>query len=121
MIADGVVPSNTHRGYILRRLLRRAVRFSDVLQFESGSLALLADIVVEKYKDVYPEIIQNRNQIIDEINNEETKFRETLVKGLKEFEKGTDPFALFTTYGFPIELTEELAVSQIKNKENLIF
>ncbi len=109
MIADGVVPSNTHRGYILRRLLRRAVRFSDVLQFESGSLALLADIVVEKYKDVYPEIIQNRNQIIDEINNEETKFRETLVKGLKEFEKGTDPFALFTTYGFPIELTEELA------------
>ncbi len=109
MIADGVVPSNTHRGYILRRLLRRAIRFSDVLQFESGSLALLADIVVEKYKNVYPEIIQNRNQIIDEINNEETKFRETLVKGLKEFEKGTDPFVLATTYGFPIELTEELA------------
>ena len=109
MIADGVVPSNTHRGYILRRLLRRAVRFSDVLQFQNGSMALLADIVIEKYKDIYPEIIQNRDQIIDEINNEETKFRETLAKGLKEFEKGTDPFVLFTTYGFPIELTQELA------------
>lgn len=109
MIADGVVPSNTHRGYILRRLLRRAVRFSDILQFENGSLAHLADIVVENYKNIYPEIIQNRNQIINEINNEETKFRETLVKGLKEFEKGTDPFVLFTTYGFPIELTLELA------------
>lgn len=56
MIADGVVPSNTHRGYILRRLLRRAVRFSDVLQFQNGSMALLADIVIEKYKDIYPRL-----------------------------------------------------------------
>ncbi len=81
IIADGVVPSNMGRGYVLRRLIRRAARFS------KGPL--------------------NTNN--KEIKKEEEKFRETLDRGMKEFEKGTDPFILFTTYGFPIELTEELA------------
>ncbi|MBP9715380.1 MAG: alanine--tRNA ligase [Candidatus Pacebacteria bacterium] len=109
MIADGVLPSNTHRGYILRRLLRRAIRFADVLEFKHGSLFWLADTVVLKYKDVYPELLQNAEVIKKEIDKEENKFRETLSKGLKEFEKGVDPFILATTYGFPIELTLELA------------
>ncbi len=109
MIADGALPSNTHRGYILRRLLRRVVRFSDVLGFKHSSLFWLAEVVIEKYKDVYPELLKNSEIIKKEIEKEESKFRETLKHGLKEFEKGIDPFILATTYGFPIELTLELA------------
>ncbi|MEK7190311.1 MAG: alanine--tRNA ligase-related protein, partial [Patescibacteria group bacterium] len=97
MITDGVVPSNTGREYILRRLIRRAVRFSK---------QPLAD-EVEKIKKIYEGIY-----VLDdkgEIQKEENKFRETLERGLKEFEKSIDPFILATTYGFPIELTLELA------------
>ena len=110
MIGDGVVPSNTERGYILRRLLRRAVRFSDVLGIPENSLTTFASIIQEKYVDAYPELATK--SIVEEIQKEETKFRETLEKGIKEFEKGTDAFTLFTTYGFPIELTEELAAEK---------
>jgi len=81
IISDGVLPSNTGAGYVLRRLIRRAVRFS------KGPL-----------------VTKN-----EQIKEEEKKFKETLDKGLKEFEKGTDPFVLFSTYGFPIEMTIELA------------
>jgi alanyl-tRNA synthetase len=109
IIADGVAPSNTDRGYILRRLLRRAIRFSDTLQIDSGSLIEIAKAVVIKYSSVYPELAVNANNIEVEIGAEEQKFRETLSRGMKEFEKGTDAFTLFTTYGFPYELTEELA------------
>jgi len=109
MISDGVIPSNTDRGYVLRRLLRRAVRFADTLEMKHGSLYHIANTVIEKYKDIYSSILENSRIVLDEINKEESKFRETLEKGMKEFEKGTDPFILFTTYGFPIELTEELA------------
>lgn len=109
MIGDGVTPSNTHRGYILRRLLRRAVRYSDVLGFKHGSLLHVAQSVIEKYKDIYTELLQNEEAIKKEIDQEEQKFRKTLEHGIKEFEKGIDPFVLATTYGFPIELTLELA------------
>ncbi len=109
MIGDGVTPSNTHRGYILRRLLRRAVRFSDVLKFKPGSIFKIAETVIEKYGTLYLELKENAEVIRSEIDKEEKKFQETLARGLKEFEKGTDPFVLATTYGFPIELTEELA------------
>jgi alanyl-tRNA synthetase len=109
MISHGVIPSNTHRGYILRRLLRRAVRYSDILDFKHGSLFFIAETVIEKYKNIYPELSQHSEVVKKEIDKEEKRFRETLAKGMKEFEKGTDPFVLFTTYGFPIELTEELA------------
>lgn len=97
MLSDGVNPSNTSRGYILRRLIRRAVRFSKI------SLEGIISKVKETYKDSYH--LDDRG----EFRKEEDKFRETLEKGIKEFEKGTDPFVLFTTYGFPIELTLELA------------
>jgi alanyl-tRNA synthetase len=108
IISDGAVPGNTGRDYILRRLLRRAIRFADKIGFKNGALVEIVDVIIDKYKDVYPEIIKNSEKIKSEINNEETKFRQTLEKGLKEFEKGVDPFVLATTYGFPIELTEEL-------------
>jgi alanyl-tRNA synthetase len=109
MIADGVITGNTGRGYILRRLLRRAVRYSDKLGMTSGSLLGIADSVIEKYRDAYKEIEERHKTIAQQIAEEEIKFRKTLDQGLKEFEKGTDPFVLATTYGFPIELTLELA------------
>lgn len=106
MIADGVVPSNIDRGYILRRLIRRAVRYSDVLGMDRDtSLMAVTEEVQNKYKEIYPEI----NQSMEVIQKEEFKFRETLKEGLKQFEKGVDAFTLFTSYGFPIELTRELA------------
>ena len=109
IIADGVLPSNTGRGYILRRILRRAVRYSDLISLKHGSLLALSEIVIEKYKNTYPELEIKKDTIQKEIEMEENKFRQTLEKGLKEFEKGVDPFVLFTTYGFPIELIIELA------------
>jgi len=116
IVSDGVIPSNTDRGYILRRLLRRAVRYADVLGVEEGALLSLVDVVTEKYKNVYPEIKKNNEKIKEEISKEVLKFRKTLKKGLKEFEKistgdisGKDAFLLFSTYGFPIDMTKELA------------
>ena len=109
IISDGVIPSNTGRGYILRRVLRRAVRHSDLISLKHGTLLALAEVVIEEYKDVYPELLKNEKIIKKEISEEENKFRLTLEKGIREFEKGEDPFVLFTTYGFPIELIAELA------------
>lgn len=103
MIADGVVPANTDRGYVLRRLIRRAVRLSSV------SLSPVISAVIDTYKDVYPELNLKKSEIEKEILKEEAKFRLTLDAGLRQFEKGEDPFILFTSYGFPFELTKELA------------
>lgn len=110
MIADGVTPSNTDRGYILRRLLRRAVRFADILGMKHGSLFWIAETVIEKYSPAYDELGKNLEKIKKEIDGEEQKFRETLERGLKEFEKGErNAFVLFSTYGFPLEVTLEIA------------
>lgn len=109
MISDGVIPSNTDRGYVLRRLLRRAIRSLDVLGATPNLLLSIAELVRDKYGSIYSNISENYKVIEQALKEEEDKFRETLNRGLKEFEKGTDPFVLFTTYGFPIELTEELA------------
>ena len=116
MIADGVTPSNTDRGYVLRRLFRRAVRYTDLLGIKANKLAEIADVVIDKYKNVYPEVELQKDTIKSEINKEELKFRETLARGMREFEKingekisGQDAFILFSTYGFPFELTQELA------------
>ncbi len=97
LVSDGVRPSNTGAGYILRKLIRRAVRFS------KEPLEEVADKIRKIYEGVY--VLEDK----EEIKKEENKFRETLDRGMKEFENGTDPFILFTTYGFPIELTVELA------------
>lgn len=100
LISDGVVPANTGEGYVLRRLIRRAVRYSE------GPLAPKIEKIKSTYSNTYD--LDDRG----EIEKEEKKFRETLEKGMKEFERGTDPFILFTTYGMPIELTRELAEEQ---------
>ncbi len=109
LIGDGVYPSNTDQGYFVRRLLRRAVRYADILNIKDGNLAGLVDSTLEYYKSAYPETYEKREIIKSEIHKEELKFRKTLAAGLKEFEKGIDPFILFTSYGFPFELTRELA------------
>lgn len=109
LISDGVIPSNTDRGYVLRKLLRRAVRHADKIGMNPGSLVHVADVVMNIYRDIYKNIASNSKLITEEITNEETKFRETLKHGLKEFEKGMDAFTLFSSYGFPLELTLELA------------
>lgn len=122
MIGDekGVSCSNVDQGYILRRLLRRAIRFAKKLNIGVGEISKIADVVIEEYADVYTELKQNRERIIGEINAEEERFEKTLEKGIKEFEKlchylvgdtvsGKASFKLYDTYGFPIEMTVELA------------
>ena len=109
IISDGMLPSNTEAGYILRRILRRAIRFIDKLELSKDSLFDLAKIVIKNYAYAYPDLKNKENEILEIIKNENNKFILTLEKGLKEFEKGTDAFNLFQSYGFPIEITVELA------------
>lgn len=116
----GVTPSNVDQGYVLRRLIRRAVRKANFLEMPKGSIAQIAEVYIKVYKDVYPELKQNSAKIIDELNKEEDKFSKTLVAGEKEFFKvishiqgnvvpGGTAFKLYDTFGFPVEMTEELA------------
>ncbi len=116
----GIVPSNTDQGYVLRRLIRRAVRFGRNLGLPEGGLNALAEVFVEKYADVYPELKENSAKISKELAAEEEKFSKTLEGGLKEFNKvithipgtvfpGKTAFRLYDTFGFPFEITKELA------------
>ena len=116
----GVVPSNVDQGYVLRRLIRRAVRMANSLGMAKGSIAEIAKVYVQVYKDAYPELTQNADKIVSELNKEEEKFSKTLVAGEKEFFKvishipgktvpGGTAFKLYDTFGFPVEMTVELA------------
>lgn len=116
----GVTPSNVDQGYVLRRLIRRAVRKANSLEMPKGSIAEIARVYIGVYRDAYPELTQNQEKIIDELNKEEDKFSKTLVAGEKEFFKvishiqgsvvpGGTAFKLYDTFGFPVEMTEELA------------
>jgi alanyl-tRNA synthetase len=109
LIVDGVIPGNKDQGYVLRRLIRRAVRYVQKMNMDSDSLIYISGLFEDKFKLFYHEFKDFGFKITDELEKEKNKFLETLSNGLKEFEKGTDPFILATTYGFPIELTEELA------------
>lgn len=123
MIGDvkGIVPSNTDQGYILRRIIRRAVRFGRNIGLPQGSLKEVAATFISKYADVYPELKANSAHIYEELEKEETKFSKTLQQGIKEFEKavsalpaggtidGVTAFHLYDTYGFPVEITGEMA------------
>ena len=120
ILADraGIKPSNTDQGYILRRLIRRAIRHAKKLGIDINSNfeEVIASKIMDKYEKYYAEIKDNRQVVLEALKNEKIKFNRTLEKGLREFEKvsnkdidGQTAFHLFDTYGFPIELTEELA------------
>src|SRR3989338_10699596 len=94
---NAVLPSNVDRGYILRRLIRRAVRYGKMVGINSLFLARLAEVVVQEYADLYPELEHNQARIYDELQKEEEKFERTLEKGLKEFERLTQSGAISGT------------------------
>lgn len=113
----GVAPANKDQGYVLRRLIRRAIRFAKLLGIEQDFCVSLAQVVIDLYKADYPELEENKNFILDELAKEENKFSSTIEKGIKQLEKLVDKnllneketFNLFATYGFPLEMTLELA------------
>ncbi len=122
MLGDprGVTPSNVDQGYILRRLIRRALRYAMQLGMGENSLSKIAEVVISDYSAVYPELEENHKRIVTELDAEETRFQRTLVNGVREFERiknkfengiidGKSAFRLFDTFGFPIEFTEEMA------------
>ncbi len=117
-IADGIMPSSDGRGYVLRRILRRAVRYGRSLGFKDAFFYKLADVVVESFGEAFPELRKNRDRVVKVLKAEEESFSRTLDKGLEVFESmldgsatisGEDVFKLYDTYGFPLDLTELMA------------
>jgi len=118
LAADGVAPSNEGRGYVMRRIVRRAVQQAGRVGLEPPYLARLADVVIEEMKSGYPELAEHRDDIHRVLSAEEERFGQTLARGMRLFEEiaenggdisGDDAFRLHDTYGFPLELTQELA------------
>ncbi|MDQ3890586.1 MAG: alanine--tRNA ligase [Actinomycetota bacterium] len=117
LVADGVTPSNEGRGYVLRRIARRAIQHGSRIGLETPFLARLADVVVERMSGVYAELAENAAHIRAVLSAEEERFARTLANGMRLFEEvaergaisGEDAFRLHDTYGFPIEMTRELA------------
>jgi alanyl-tRNA synthetase len=117
LAADGVTPSNEGRGYVMRRVIRRAVQQAQRIGLEPPFLAALARVVVEQMGDAYPELVEAREPIERVLRAEEERFGETLARGLTLFDEaaadgeisGEEAFRLHDTYGFPLELTQELA------------
>jgi alanyl-tRNA synthetase len=126
LAVDDVKPSNKEQGYVMRRLLRRAIRFAFELGIEQNFLEQVVPVIADLYVDDFPEVVKSRENIIAALVKEEKVFRQTLRKGLKEFNKlagkeltGDIIFKLYDTYGFPVELSKEEAFTQeIKIAEN---
>lgn len=125
-ISDGAMPANEGRGYVIRRILRRAVRWGKVLDISEPFLYKLVPIVVQMMKEGYPELNEKMDQVVKIVKNEEARFQETLDQGLviltqmittakaedKQQITGEQAFKLYDTYGFPLDLTEELAAKE---------
>jgi sugar/nucleoside kinase (ribokinase family) len=112
LIGENILPSNTERGYILRRLLRRIIRYARIIDLDLNSIDRLIKVIILKYHHIYPEL--NQENIVNIFNIEKQKFARTLEKGLKEIEKLTEitprqAFFLYQTFGFPIEMIKEEA------------
>ncbi|MDD5606339.1 MAG: alanine--tRNA ligase, partial [Candidatus Pacebacteria bacterium] len=120
IVSENIVPSNLQQGYIVRRLIRRAIRCARILSIKKELFDIIP-IICENYKDIYPELKNNLEFIEKETAKEYVKFEQTLEKGLKEFEKisgnisGSQAFNLYQSYGFPIEMTQELAQEKGKS------
>ncbi len=118
LISDGVIPGNEGRSYVLRMILRRALRHGKILGMELPFLYKLVDIIVDMYGEAYPELIKNKQKVIDTIKKEEERFAKTLDRGYKMLDEfidskkdidGESAFKLYDTFGFPFELTKEIA------------
>jgi len=123
ILAENITPANIERGYVLRRLIRRAVRYGRQLGIENIFLHKVAEVVISIYREIYPELWRGKDFILEQLVKEEEKFQKTLEKGLKEFKlqiaknetkiiPGKIIFDLYQSYGFPLELTKELAAEQ---------
>jgi len=119
LAVDGVVPSNKEQGYVMRRLLRRAIRFAFDLGIEQNFFEEVVPAIADMYVEDYPEVKEQRESVVATLVKEEKVFRQTLRKGLKELEKlkengvtGAELFTLYDTYGFPVELSTEEAFKQ---------
>lgn len=124
ILADGVVPAKIGQGYILRRLIRRASRNMSKLGYDGLFMEKIAQVVIDEFGESYPELVKNKETIFKNLNDEEEKFQKTLTKGLRRFDemlvengdskvfKGELVFRLFDTFGFPVELTAELAAEK---------
>ena len=132
ILSEKVMPSNTERGYVLRRLTRRAIRYGKTLMMQNNFTKKLAEIVISMYQDDYKELKDNKKFIFEEIEKEENRFRETLASGLRFFNKiaeeskgneisGKDAFLLYQSYGFPLELTKEIAKEKEINVDEKSF
>lgn len=119
LISDGITPQNVERGYILRRLIRRAIRHAALLKINEDFLKPSAKTVVKTYGDFYPKLIE-QTSIVEELEKEEQKFKKALAQGIRNFEKipggisAQSAFDLYQNFGFPIELTIELAAEKDK-------
>jgi alanyl-tRNA synthetase len=119
LAVDGVKPSNKEQGYVMRRLLRRAIRFAFELGVEQNFLEQIVPVIAGLYHNDFPEVAEHRDEVIAVLAKEEKAFRQTLRKGIRELEKmkengltGTELFTLYDTYGFPVELSVEEAFKQ---------
>lgn len=126
LTADGVYPSNKEQGYVARRLVRRAIRYAKMMGVEQPFVAEVAQAAAELYAEAYPDVLANLSQIQTILSDEEAKFRKTLAKGLKEIEKlpeltGETAFKLYETYGFPLELTQEIAIERGQDVDKTAF
>ena len=118
LISDGIIPGSKDQGYVLRRLIRRAIFKMKSIELDFSFTKNIIDYYIEFYSPLYPNLLEKSIYTI--FKSEEEKFLKTLHDGVKEFERGIDPFILATTYGFPIELTEELALENgtVVDREN---